>query len=236
VAGSVGLLALVTLVSIQGSVLQLPRTMQRALSWIPGDWDEATVADADQSSRWRFEMWGWAWNDPRIMRDRIWGQGFGLSLDDMNLIASMLTTGGGGPNLLGGSDREQFMITGTLHSGPLSTIKYIGAVGLSIYLTLLCYMAVVATRLCRRAHGTKAFSLSLFVSIPIIYEPFNFVFIFGALEGSYPQTLFWAGLLNMVYRYVDYLKISDAKSMTSIKAGTAALESPHPQRLAEMRY
>ncbi len=206
VAGGVMLMGMVVLISLQGSVLQLPKTMQRTLSWLPGDWDQATVAGAEDSSRWRFEMWEWAWNDDRIMRDRVWGQGFGLSIDDMNLIAGSLMAGEGGGSRLGGSDRENFMITGTFHSGPLSTIKYIGAVGLALYFSLLLYMSVVAWRLCRRARGTAAFPLALFVAIPVIYEPFQFVVIFGALEGSYPQTLFWAGLLNMVGKHVTALQ------------------------------
>ncbi len=206
VAGAALLLALLVLVSLQGSVLQLPKTMQRALSWLPGDWDQAAVADAEGSSQWRVEMWAWAWNDDRIMRDRTWGQGFGLSLDDMNLIASSLLAGQGGGSLLGGSDRENFMITGSFHSGPLSTIKYIGVVGLVLYYPLMCYMALLAWRLCIRARGTKAFTLALFVGIPIIYEPFNFVVIFGGLDGNYPQLLFWAGMLNMTRHYVDRVK------------------------------
>jgi hypothetical protein len=202
VAGGVGVIALVLLISMQGSVLQLPLTMQRALSWLPGDWNQEAVMDAEESSRWRVEMWGWAWNDNRILRDRVWGQGFGLSMDDMNLIASSLTAGGGGASLLGGSDRENFMITGSFHSGPLSTIKYIGIVGLGIYYPLMCYMAWLAWRLCKLARGTKAFTLALFVAIPIIYEPFNFVIIFGGLDSNYSQLLFWAGLLNMTQRYL----------------------------------
>jgi hypothetical protein len=206
VAGAVMLLVVVALISLQGSVLQLPRTMQRALSWLPGDWDQAATADAEGSSQWRFEMWEWAWNDDRIIRNRTWGQGFGLSIDDMNLIASSLIAGEGGGTRLGGSDRENFMITGAFHSGPLSTIKYIGISGLALYYPLMCYMAVLAWRLCKRARGTTGFPLALFVGIPIIYEPFNFVVVFGALDSGYPQLLFWAGLLNMTKRYVESLK------------------------------
>ena len=203
VAAGVAILALILLISMQGRFLQLPLTMQRALSWLPGDWNTAAVADAEESSRWRFEMWGWAWNDERILRDKVWGQGFGLSLDDMNLIAMSMIAGGGGQSLLGGSDRESFMITGSFHSGPLSAIKYIGVVGLALYYPLMCYMAWVAWRTCIRARETKAFNLALFVGIPIIYEPFNFVVIFGGLDGNYSQLLFWAGLLNMTKRYVE---------------------------------
>ena len=210
ISAGVGFLALAALISLQGNVLELPRTMQRALSWLPGEWDQTAVADAEQSSQWRFDMWAWAWNDERIMRDRVWGQGFGLSIDDMNLIAASMMAGQGGADLLGGSDREQFMILGTFHSGPLSSIKYVGAVGLSLYLPLLCFMALCAWRLCTKARNTPAFPLALFIGIPIIYEPVQFVFIFGALEASYPTTLFWAGLLNMMSNYCDSIKRENA--------------------------
>ena len=164
--------------------------------------------DAEDSTRWRFERWGWAWNDNRILRDRGWGQGFGLSIYDMNLIASSLTAGEGGASLLGGSDRENFMITGAFHSGPLSTIKYIGIVGLCFYYPLMCYMAIFAWRLCKRARGTKAFPLALFVGIPIIYEPFNFIVIFGGLDSNYSQLLFWVGLLNLTNNYLSQVEAS----------------------------
>ena len=206
IAGAGMLLGLVALISVQGSLVQLPLTVQRSLSWLPGNWNQEAVADAEGSTMWRVEMWGWAWDDDRILRDRTWGQGFGLSLDDMSLIASSLMAGQGGQNLLGGSDRESFMITGAFHSGPLSTIKYIGVVGLALYYPLMCYMALLAWRLCINARGTKAFTLALFVGIPIIYEPFNFVVVFGGLDSNYSQLLFWAGLLNMTQRYVDSMK------------------------------
>jgi hypothetical protein len=205
VASAAMLAAVVLLISLQGSVLHLPRTMQRALSWLPGDWDEAALVDAEESSRWRFEMWVWAWNDERILRDRVWGQGFGLSLDDMNIIAQWLMYPGGA-GFIGGSDREGVMLMGSFHSGPLSTIKYIGFVGFILYYPLMCYMAVMAWRLCKRARGTRVFTLALFVGIPIIYEPFNFIFIFGGLDSNYTQLLFWAGLLNMTQRYVENLR------------------------------
>ena len=203
-----GVLALVFLIALQGTVLHLPLTMQRALSWLPGDWDPAAVLDAEASTEWRVEMWEWAWNDDRILRNKIWGQGFGLTLDDMNLIATSLAAGQGGSSLLGGSDRELFMINGTFHSGPISTVKYIGIVGFSLYFPLMCYMGLLAWRLCKKARGTEAFTLALFVGIPIIYEPFNFIFVFGGLDGNYPQLLFWAGLLNMTSNYLDSVKAS----------------------------
>ena len=227
---SLSVFGLIAIIAMQGSVVQLPLTMQRALSWLPGDWNEEAVADAQGSSQWRFEMWGWAWNDDRILRDRTWGQGFGLSIDDMNLIATSLMAGQGGGSLLGGSDRENFMITGAFHSGPLSTIKYIGVVGLALYYPLMCYMAVLAWRLCKRARGTRAFTLALFVGIPIIYEPFNFIVVFGGLDSNYSQLLFWAGLLNLTNNYLDKLAVKSHldSSRTSVSGPSLGKNSRFP--------
>ncbi len=232
------LVGLMFLISVQGSLLQLPRTVQRTLSWLPGDWDQEAAADAEGSTQWRLEMWEWAWNDDRIIRNRIWGTGFGLSLDEMSLIAASYMAGQSGGTLLGGSDRENFMITGTFHNGPLSAIKYIGVVGLALYFPLMCYMAVVAWRLCRRARGTRALSLALFVGIPVIYEPFNFVVVFGALEISYVQTLFWGGLLNLLKNYLNSIE----KSPTALRSAESippnrrtVVNRPSPEMVSAFR-
>jgi hypothetical protein len=206
IAGAGMLLGLLALIAVQGSVIQLPMTVQRTLAWLPGDWSEEARFQGEDSTRWRVEMWEWAWNDDRILKDKTWGTGFGLSLDDLSLIAASLMAGQSGQTLLGGSDRESFMITGTFHSGPLSAVKYIGIVGLFIYYSLMCYMAWIAWRLCINARNTKALTLALFVGIPVIFEPFHFVVVFGALDQNYPQILFWAGLLNLTQRYVNGLK------------------------------
>jgi hypothetical protein len=224
-------LAIVVLVSVQGTLVELPKTVQRTLSWLPGDWSNEAKTEADASSEWRFQMVAWAWNDNRIIKDKIWGQGFGFTIDVMNIIASALVSGQQGGMFIGGSDRENFMLMGSFHNGPVSAIRYVGVVGSLLFYPLLFYMAVVAWRLCRRARNTAAFPLALFVGIPVIYEPFNFIFIFGAYEGSIPQTLFWAGLLNLTSNYLD--KIAPRPAVASgpnIATGRPTL--PLPRRSA----
>jgi hypothetical protein len=211
VAAAVGMLGITLLISLQGSVLQLPLTMQRALSWLPGDWNQEALAGAEDSTRWRLEMVEWAWNDDRILRNKIWGQGIGLSIDDMNLIASSLMAGQGGANLLGGSDRENFMITGAFHNGPISAIKCVGVVGLFLYSLLLIYIAVRAWRLCVLTAGSRAFSLALFVGMPAIYFPFSFFVLTGFYELDLNYSIFSAGLINLTDNY--YRNLSTEKSV-----------------------
>lgn len=201
VAAAAGMLGITLLISLQGSVLQLPMTMQRALSWLPGDWNQEAVADAEGSSRWRFEMVEWAWSDDRILRDKIWGQGIGFSIEDMNLIAASLLAGQGGATMLGGSDRESFMITGTFHNGPISAIKCVGVVGLFFYSLLIFYLAIRAWKLCGLTAGSRAFPLALFVGMPVIYFPFSFFILTGFYELDLTYSIFSAGLLNLTENY-----------------------------------
>jgi hypothetical protein len=217
-------LAIVTLISVQGTLVELPKTVQRTLSWLPGDWSDEARRDAEGSTEWRYEMVAWAWNDSRIIKDKIWGQGFGISIEDMNIIASAMLSGQQGGMFIGGSDRENFMLTGSFHNGPVSTIRYVGIVGFLLFYPLLCYMAVIAWRLCRRARDTAVFPLALFISIPVIYEPFNFIFVFGGFDGSVSQTLFWAGLLNLTSNYLD--KIAPVKAATPTPVGPSARVAP----------
>jgi len=205
VAAGLGLMGLILLISLQGNVIQLPLTMQRALSWLPGDWNQEAVEDAEGSSRWRFEMVEWAWNDDTILRNKVWGQGIGFSLDDMNLIASMLTSRQAGVNLLGGSDREQFMVTGTFHNGPISAVKCVGVIGLFLYTLLLIYSAVRAWKLCLLSAKTPAFPLALFVGMPAVYFPFQFLVVTGFFELDLTTSIYYAGLLNMTMNYLKSL-------------------------------
>jgi hypothetical protein len=83
-------------------------------------------------------------------------------------------------------------------------------------------MALMAWRLCRQAHGTNAFPFTLFVCIPVIYEPFNYIFVFGGYDGSISQTLYWAGLLNMTS---NYLAKTTAEHKTDARADDQTLRS-----------
>jgi len=205
VSGAAVLVVIIALISLQGTVIELPRTMQRALSWIPGgDWDAEAKEDAESSSRWRWEMVEWAINDDRLLRNKIWGQGFGLTLDELNIIAAALTSGQHGGGFVGGSDREQFLITGTFHNGPISAVKYVGVVGLGLFLVLILYLAVRAWKICIACRNTEAFPLAFFVGLPIIYLPFAFVILTGFYEVDLPSTIFSAGLLNMVANFIKF--------------------------------
>ena len=52
----IGLIALGIITVSQGTVLEYPLGVQRAFSFLPGNWNQRALADAEQSSLWRKEM------------------------------------------------------------------------------------------------------------------------------------------------------------------------------------
>jgi hypothetical protein len=94
--------------------------------------------------------------------------------------------------------KESFLIAGIVHSGPVSTIRYVGYVGLFIFMAFLLVCAREAWLICRACRGTPFFSMALFIGVPVIFKVFGFVVIFGAYHTDLPHALVVAGLLKML--------------------------------------
>jgi len=191
----IGTLALSIVVIGNGRLYNLPLSAQRALCFLPGKWSPIAKADAEASTDWRLQMWAVMLSSNRYIQNRVFGDGFGVTKRDMDTISRLTTHAA--------DAQESTMITGGVHSGPLSTIRVAGYVGLVIFLILTFQIASLAVRLIRRAEGTSLEPMAFFIGLPLIYEPFNFIFIFGGFDASLPQTVFSLGLLKMLENTIN---------------------------------
>ncbi len=146
------------------AVHPLPISVQRSLSALPGEWDSRAVKDAEGSTEWRLDMWKDIPKGTRYIHNKVMGDGFGFSQAELSAMERQTFFGGD-------ISPEDFLIIGAFHNGPLSTIRFVGAIGLVLYYTLLIYMAVLAWRLIRVTQGTDFFPFALFVGLAIIWEP-----------------------------------------------------------------
>ena len=189
---AVGSLLLLLATSFHGVLFELPRNIQRTLSFLPGDWDPVSVAEAKDSTDWRVFMWKEALLTDRYIENKVIGDGFGMRKSEfalMNYFAQQGTVEG---------VRENLMITGSFHSGPVTSIRVVGYMGLVIYLVFLGMLAREAWSLCRAFKGSPYYSLCMLVCLPIILEPFVFVFIFGAFDNSCPDAIYNLGVLKLL--------------------------------------
>ncbi len=188
----------ILLIAAHGTFYTFPAAVQRSLSFLPGDWSVEATADASHSIEWRVEMWRMVLFEKQHIENRWLGDGFGYPLRDFEeLLYASMNQGG---------DRVSqlfFIMTGTVHSGPLSLLRYVGYVGGVLFFSLLVYLGVNTHRLIKRAMGTPYQFAALTFGVPIVILPFSFVLIYGALESDFPLAAISLGMLNMMNRALD---------------------------------
>jgi hypothetical protein len=175
--GGIALLAAINLLS------PLPPNVQRTLTFLPGTWEQRYKDDAEGSTEWRVEIWKEALLTDRWIQNKWLGDGLGFS--SAELVAQMSEREGVRVGT-SGLDRhtQAILANGDYHSGPVSTIRVIGYIGLFIFLIAQIRLAVNAHHLIARFRYTDWFPLTLLIGIPLIISPFFFIFIFGDFKSS----------------------------------------------------
>ena len=215
--------AVIILVAAQGRVYHLPLSVQRSLSFLPGNWDSAAKMSGEGSSEWRFQMWKTVLTSDQFIRNKFLGDGFGFTRRELQFI-SVRNYGIRTDEMT----REIAMIAGDYHSGPISSIKFVGVPGLILIYLLMIAMARKAVVQIKRARNTPYFTFALFVGMPIIFEPFFFTFIFGGYNAALPTALFSVGMLKLTECSLnDYLAKTEAPSPEQVL--------PEPARTAHPR-
>lgn len=185
------------LVLVQGNLVNLPLPAQRTLSFLPGKWDYAAKSEAQGSTEWRVTMWKAMLTEDKYIQSKWFGDGFGFTHRQLEIMEANAVSGSNA------DQQENLMISGGVHSGPISTIRYVGYVGLLLFLIFLVLIARRGFQLIRRARGTPFFPLVLMYSLTAIALPFNFVFIFGAFEGDFATAIYLVGLQQLLTNTLD---------------------------------
>ena len=195
----------------QSRLYDLPLSVQRTLSIVPGNWDPLVERDTEASTEGRFKWWRQVIED-RLIKDWWFGDGFGASATDV-MLASRAGTG------------ELAFVTGGLHSGPLTAIRYVGVGGLVLLYVLMISSAVIACRYVRRAKGTLLYPVAIYVAIQLIWYPINYTLIFGAYDSDLPQIILLVGLLRLLMRMADEAKLQSSPSSEQYSPSESALAS-----------
>lgn len=181
------------------SVIPLPANIQRSLSFLPGTWEHRHIEDAEGSTEWRLEIWKEALTSERWIQNKLFGDGLGFTKQELELqeayrMRTSFEMGASGFDLM----RENILINGDYHSGPVSFIRTTGYIGLFAFLCALFHQAFRAHRLLRTTRNTEWFRIVAFFCIPMIIHPVFFLFIFGAFNIDSSLFLIHAGLLRLL--------------------------------------
>jgi hypothetical protein len=197
VYGAAGLVGIMLIAGVHQTGFSVPIPIQRALSFLPLNWDARATVDATGSSEWRFEMWEAALKpNSTIIRNKLLGDGFGFSALEWNIIRDK--TFGLGEGFIGSSNQEAWIVKGSFHSGPISSIRFVGYVGLALFMWLQLYLLFHVVKLVPRALNTRFMPLAIYIGIWVVYKPFEFIFIFGAYDMDVAYLLGYAGLARLL--------------------------------------
>jgi hypothetical protein len=187
----------IALLAIINLLAPLPPNVQRALTFLPGTWEQRYKDDAEGSTEWRVEVWKEALLTERWIHNKWLGDGLGFSAAE--LAAQMNDRKSARAGISGfEAHRESVLASGDYHSGPVSSVRVIGYIGLIVFLLAQIRLAFHAHHLITRCRHTEWFPLTLLIGIPIIVSPFIFVFIFGSFKNAAPTFLISCGLVSIL--------------------------------------
>jgi hypothetical protein len=214
-AGFVGAVFLALLAFGQGRFYELPHTVQRSIAFLPGNWSSDVIADAEESSTFRFKIWKdvieWG-----VIKDWWLGDGFSANLEDL------VATYQGGR----GQYSDFILLTGAFHSGPLTAIRYVGICGLALLYLLSISAAFYSYRCVNECRGTALFPVAIFFAIQLIWGPIHYALLFGAYDVYLPELIFQVACLRLLFRVSDEIKrnavaktrLVPARSVASVSA------------------
>ncbi|MEO5917108.1 MAG: hypothetical protein ABIS50_22960 [Luteolibacter sp.] len=190
-AAGLVLLALVNLIS------PLPPNVQRALTFLPGTWEQRYKDDAKGSTDWRTELWMEALKSDKYIRNKLLGDGLGMSMEQLQQTLFLQDKLGESSS---GFDyhRESILISGDYHSGPVQTIRTCGYLGLAILVIGMFRVTVHAHRQIIRCRNTEWYGTALFIGNVYIWLPLGWIFIFGSFSGGADALLMGAAMVRML--------------------------------------
>jgi len=181
--------------------IKLPTTFQRAICFLPGNWDQEAVIDAQDTTDWRLEMWEMVLNSDKYIHQKVLGDGFGYLRADFE---RSIEIGSGNAQLSATEARqEMFMINGDFHSGPLGAIKFVGVVGLALLLPVFFLAVKMALNLIKASLGTEFQFCAYFFSLPIIILPLIFFFVIGDYRQDFITVMFFVGMMEMLENSIN---------------------------------
>jgi hypothetical protein len=187
----------IALLAVINLIAPLPPNVQRTLTFLPGTWEQRYKIDAEGSTEWRVEIWREVLLTDRWIQNKWIGDGLGFSAAE--LAAQMNTRLGTRAGISGfDAHRESVLASGDYHSGPVSSVRVVGYIGLFIFLLAQIRLAVHAHRQIIRCRGTEWLPVALFIGIPIVWSPLFFTLIFGDFKTSASVFLLSLGMIRLL--------------------------------------
>jgi hypothetical protein len=214
-----------SLLMISGFSRELPFGAQRILSVLPFmDVDDNTRKNAEDSSEWRFEMWRLALGTDRYIKNKLLGDGFGYSADELR---AALDSAYGDQRMLGQANQQDMMLAkGSYHGFHVEAVRFTGAFGLLMALVSMGIFFRYSLKLIHHFRGRPEWGYVLFICVPFLIHPFYYMLIFGSYKNAFPLILAMAGMLKIL----DNIRVDELATARAADPLPEPTSSPSPLR------
>lgn len=203
-----------SILSASNVLSQMPYTIQRPLSMIPGiNIDNNIKRGADSTATWRFEMWKWAL-DPRteLIKNYMFGDGFGISSSYLGRSGRAVRRG----SLEFGNKRD-FALTRNWHSCFIYTLQSLGWVGVFVSFFCYVYATFMMYKINTALKETPYFMYSMLYTGYTVYY-FSYFFSVSTMQIFFNRHLLMLAYLKVFYHIaVDEGKIIPNRSRAKYK-------------------
>jgi hypothetical protein len=215
-----GALAVVGIAFSQGRIVEYPRSLQRAMSFLPGDWNEVAKADAKGSSEWRQKMRELFFKEYFTQAPWV-GQGyhfdpkFALEEVDIYLRVAALRTGDPFQDVRGFLERRN------PHEGDLHILLAAGVVGMGLLVWFFLALVFYALKVLIQSPPNKITPIQIWAAALMVQQCISFFVVYGDLGITLVQICPIASILAAS----EKLRAQEARFGNSSGAKTS--ESPN---------
>jgi hypothetical protein len=176
----VGFFSVSGLVLLQGRVFDLPIAMQRALSFLPGEWDAKAVDEAKSSSQWREKMKTLFYKE-YFQKAPLVGLGYhynaNLAKTETDVYLAMVARQGESGDEY--ADVRRFIEMRQPHEGPLHALLVSGVLG-AFFFCAFCFGVIFYCPRCIQSTPPKEITpIQVWSFALLLPQLFSFLFLFG---------------------------------------------------------
>ena len=176
----VTLLGLGLVVLSQGSLVNYPRSLQRALSFLPGNWDPVAVKETEGSSTWRKQIRELFWAE-YFKKAPLLGQGYNFNpqyaQEEQDIYLRMAVMQSSDPY----KAVRGFIERRNPHEGDIHVILVAGSIGASFFILICLGSSLYALVKIYRTPVRQVSPLQVWCSALIVQQSLSFFVVFGDL-------------------------------------------------------
>jgi hypothetical protein len=213
----VGAAALLAVAGSQGTIFNYPLALQRALTFLPGDWDAKASSEASGSSKWRDKMKDLFFKD-YFHKSPIFGTGYhfdpNLAKTDTDVYLAIAKRQAAAGDEF--ADVRHFIEQKMPHEGPIHILLVTGSVGAAFFVAFCAAMLLYAFGTVLRTPTGQVTSVQVWALAVLFPQILGFFVVFGDL------TIFLAQVCPVIIILERYNRLQ------ALAAAPQALETSAP--------